>query len=327
MQYIYGPIPSRRLGQSLGIDPIPLKTCNWNCVYCQLGRSTPMVHERREYVPRQAVIDELRLALDSESTGPIDWISFVGSGEPTLHAGLGWMIRQAQALTELPVAVITNGSLLYMPEVQEELSAADLVMPTLAAADEATYRRVHRPHAEATFARQIAGLTAFRKRYSGRFWLEVMLIQGVNDDMATLEGLAALLRTLAPDQVHLTLPDRPPAEPWVAPPDDGLMAAVSILGKWAHIVHPAEGAYVLPPDTPLVEGIIDIITRHPMSEAQVCAMIAAYAPDETETVVAQLAADGRAHLLERFGTRFWVKAGSVFGTKGHDRQAHRLAAP
>lgn len=317
MRYLYGPIPSSRLGQSLGVDPVPLKTCNWNCVYCQLGRSTPMVHERREYAPRAAVIAELKEAL-AGGIGPVDWVSFVGSGEPTLHVGLGWMIRAAKAATTLPIAVITNGSLLYLPEVREELCAADLVMPTLAAADEQVYRRIHRPHPEATFARQVDGLAAFRKLYRGQFWIEVMLIRGLNDDAATLEGLARLLRALAPDQVHLTLPNRPPAEPWVMPPDDeGLMRAVSILGQWAHVVHPAGGAFALPPGTPLVDGIIDIIARHPMSDGQVCALVAHDAPGEVEAVLARLAADVRAQVIERHGTCFWIKAGSVFGGNGH----------
>lgn len=316
MQYIYGPIPSKRLGQSLGIDPIPLKTCNWNCVYCQLGRSTPMTHERREYVPREAVLAELKQVLAGDG-GPIDWISFVGSGEPTLHVGLGWMIRAIKAESDLPVAVITNGSLLYLPEVQDDLRAADLVMPTLVAADEQVYRRIHRPHPEATFARLVEGITQFREGYAGRFWIEVMLIQGMNDDPATLEGLARLLQLLEPDQVHLTLPTRPPAEPWVTPPDDeGLMAAVSILGKSAHVVHPTGGAFALPPGTPLLDGIVDIITRHPMSESQVHAMVEHYAPGKVEQVVAQLAADGRAQAIERHGERFWARAGSIFGSNG-----------
>lgn len=316
MQYIYGPIPSKRLGQSLGVDPIPLKTCNWNCAYCQLGRSTPMTHERREYVPREAVWAELKQVL-ADNVGPIDWISFVGSGEPTLHVGLGWMIRAIKAETDLPVAVITNGSLLYLPEVQADLHGADLVMPTLVAADEQVYRRIHRPHPKATFARLVEGMTQFRKGYAGRFWIEVMLIRGMNDDPATLEGLARLLQLLEPDQVHLTLPTRPPAEPWVTSPDDeGLMTAVSILGKSAHVVHPTGGAFALPPGTPLLDGIVDIITRHPMSEGQVRAMAEHYAPDGVEQVVAQLAVDPRTRMIERHGECFWIKAGSVYGSNG-----------
>lgn len=113
MRYVYGPVPSRRLGQSLGIDTIPWKTCNWNCVYCQLGRTIPLTNERREYFPREEILGEVREALASHAPGVIDWVTFVGSGEPTLHSGIGWLIRQVKAASDKPVAVITNGALLY----------------------------------------------------------------------------------------------------------------------------------------------------------------------------------------------------------------------
>ena len=111
MKYVYGPVPSRRLGQSLGIDTIPLKTCNWNCVYCQLGRTEPLVNQRNDYFPPEEILAEIREVLDSHKPGEIDWVTFVGSGEPTLHASIGWLIRKVKALSDLPVAVITNGSL------------------------------------------------------------------------------------------------------------------------------------------------------------------------------------------------------------------------
>ncbi len=193
MQYVYGPIPSRRLGQSLGVDPIPLKTCNWNCAYCQLGRTSPLVNERREWVPRAEIVDEVSAALAAHPPGAIDFVSFVGSGEPTLHSGLGWMIRRVQELTAVPVAVITNGALLGDPALRDELSAADVVMPTLSAGSEALYRRIHRPHPDLHLANMVQGLVAFRRIYSGRLWIEVMLLRGVNDDDASLRALAKLL--------------------------------------------------------------------------------------------------------------------------------------
>src|SRR3972149_1969672 len=131
MKYVFGPVPSRRLGQSLGIDTIPLKTCNWNCVYCQLGRTVPLINERRNYVLPEAILAEVQVALAAHRPGEIDWITFVGWGEPTLHVSIGLLIRQVKALTDLPVAVITNGALLYLPDVRAELIAADAVPPTL----------------------------------------------------------------------------------------------------------------------------------------------------------------------------------------------------
>lgn len=131
LKYVYGPVPSRRLGQSLGIDTIPLKTCNWNCVYCQLGRTQPLVNERKGYYPSEEILAEVREALEAHKPGEIDWVTFVGSGEPLLHARIGRLIQQVKGMTELPVAVITNGSLLYLLEVRQELVSADAVLPTL----------------------------------------------------------------------------------------------------------------------------------------------------------------------------------------------------
>ena len=130
MNYVFGPVPSRRLGKSLGIDPIPLKTCNWNCVYCQLGRSRPLTNKRKEYIDPDIILEELGAALEAHAPGEIDWITFVGSGEPTLHSGLGSLIRQVKQVSDIPVAVITNGGLLYLPEVRQDLSSADAVSYT-----------------------------------------------------------------------------------------------------------------------------------------------------------------------------------------------------
>jgi wyosine [tRNA(Phe)-imidazoG37] synthetase (radical SAM superfamily) len=129
MKHVFGPVPSRRLGQSLGVDPIPLKTCNWNCVYCQLGRTKPLVNERKDYFPPEDIVAEVRSSLMKHPDREIDWITFVGSGEPLLHTCLGRIIRDLKRLTHLPVAVITNGTLLYKKEIREELAEADTIYP------------------------------------------------------------------------------------------------------------------------------------------------------------------------------------------------------
>jgi len=178
MKYVFGPVPSRRLGQSLGIDTIPLKTCNWNCVYCQLGRTKPLINERKEYFPPDDILTEVRQALDAHQPGEIDWVTFVGSGEPMLHSGMGYLIRKVKDMTDLPVAVITNGSLLYQPEVRQELLPADAVLPTLDAGTPGLYRHINRPHADLTFDRLLAGLIDFRREYRGKLWVEVMLEPG-----------------------------------------------------------------------------------------------------------------------------------------------------
>jgi len=146
---VFGPVPSRRLGLSLGVDPLPFKTCNWNCVYCQLGHSTTLVTARRDWIPVSDILRETEQALDRfgqlarAGSEEIDWITIAGSGEPTLVAGLGELIRGVRSLTDTPLAVITNGSLLFLPEVRADLAPADAVMPTLDAGNEALYRRIY----------------------------------------------------------------------------------------------------------------------------------------------------------------------------------------
>ena len=217
MKYVFGPVPSRRLGQSLGIDTIPLKTCNWNCVYCQLGRTQPVTHTRKDYLPPADILAEVGQALAAHKPGDIDWVTFVGSGEPTLHTSIGWLIAQVKSLTEIPVAVITNGSLLYQPEMRRDLAVADAVLPTLDAGTPELYRRINRPHPEATFDRLVTGLVDFRHQYSGRLWVEVMLIRGLNDTEQALRDIASILRRVEPDEIHISLPTRPPPKPGCSP--------------------------------------------------------------------------------------------------------------
>ncbi len=308
-RYVFGPVPSRRLGQSLGIDTIPLKTCNWNCVYCQLGRSEPLIHERKEYVPREAVLEELRAVLATLRPEEIDWVTFVGSGEPTLHSGIGWLIREVKKLTDKPVAVITNGSLLYLPEVREELAPTDAVMPTLDAGTPDLYRKINRPWPELTFQRLVEGLRAFRAEYEGKLWIEVMLVKGMNDSEEALHDLARVLGAIGPDQVHILLPDRPPAEVWVQPADEeAVLRAMAILGDVAQVVHPREGVFDLSGFENPLDAIVAIITRHPMREDQIRRALAGWSPGQVDAALSELKRSGRAQVVERYGVRFWSAA-------------------
>lgn len=306
LQHVYGPVPSRRLGQSLGIDPIPFKTCNWNCVYCQLGRTQPLTTERGAFIPSEEILADVRVALAQHPPGTIDWVTFVGSGEPTLHVDLGALIRQVQRLTPLPVAVITNGSLLHLVEVRDDLLAADAVLPSVDAGSERLYRKLNRPPTSLSFAQFVGGLVAFRRQYTGKLWVEVMLVAGANDTPEALGDLAALLREIAPDQVHLSLPNRPPAEPWVRPADaDGLMRATAILGDVAHVVHPAEGAFDLSGFDDVADAVVAVCTRHPMRDEELAATLPRWTPQALDQALAALARDGRIQRVERYGQRFW----------------------
>lgn len=321
MQYVFGPVPSRRLRQSLGIDTIPLKTCNWNCVYCQLGRTVPLVNARKNYIPPEVILAEVQAALAAHRSGEIDWITFVGSGEPTLHASLGLLIRQVKSLTDLPVAVITNGTLLYLPGVRAELIAADAVLPTLDAGTPKLYRSINRPHPDITFERLVRGLSAFREQYTGKLWIEVMLVRSLNDSEPALRHIAAVLRKIKPDEVHINLPTRPPAETWVQPPDDeGLMRATAILGDSAHVVQPIEGTFDLSGCNDLTDAIVGVITRHPMREEQLRHALERWSPGQVEEALAELEASGRAQVIERYGARFWSAAASRYPDEIHSWQ-------
>lgn len=310
MRYLFGPVPSRRLGQSLGIDPIPLKTCNWNCVYCQLGRSVPMTNERRAYYPREAILEEVRATLANPELAAIDWITFVGSGEPTLHSDLGWLIRQVKALTAIPVAVCTNGALLYQAEVREALLAADAVMPTVSAGTPELHWHIHRPYPGLTFERHLEGLLAFRQAYGGKLWPEVMLLRGLNDNEPALQAIAAVLERIQPDWIHLALPTRPPAETWVQPADEaGVKRARAILGMRLQarlsVLWPTGAAPDLSGHDDVADAILDIIARHPVSQADLLRALAGMAPEALEACLEQLRASGRAQVVARHGTLFW----------------------
>ncbi len=324
MKHVFGPVPSRRLGQSLGIDTIPLKTCNWNCVYCQLGRTQPVINERRDYFPPEDILAQVREALAAHKPGDIDWVTFVGSGEPTLHASIGWLIRQTKTLTDLPIAVITNGALMYLPEVRQDLAAANAVLPSLDAGTPKLYRQVNRPHPEIAFARVLSGLNAFRRMYDGELWVEVMLMHGLNDTETALRDIAAALRSIQPDEVHISLPTRPPVETWVHPPDEeSLIRADAILGEVARVIRPIAGSFDLSGYDDLTDAVIGIITRHPMCQEELVRTLNQWAPEQVGQSLAALESSGQAQVVERYGKRFW----SAISAHYPDETSSRAASP
>ena len=207
--HVYGPVPSRRLGRSLGVDALTFKTCSFDCLYCQLGHTTQHTVERREYVPVEEILDEVRRKLADDTP---QYISFAGSGEPTLHSRLGDIIRNIKILTDVPVVVITNGSLLWRADVRSDLAAADVVIPSLDGGSAAQLAQVNAPEASLDFQTIVEGLVRFRKEFHGQFWLEIMLLGGVNDDDASVDALSRLVCEINPDKVQLNSVCRPPAD-------------------------------------------------------------------------------------------------------------------
>ncbi len=209
-KYIYGPVFSRRLGKSLGIDLIPFKVCSYDCIYCQLGRTKTKTALRKEYVPSEEVLKEIEQKLNE--TSDFDFITFAGSGEPTLHSNLGNLIEQIKKLTKKKVAVLTNGSLFYLKEVQEALLNADLVIPSLDAGSKDTFLKVNRPISSITFEEMIEGLISFSEIFKGDLWLEIMLVKGFNDTFEEIKLMSQIASKIKPKKIQLNTVVRPPTE-------------------------------------------------------------------------------------------------------------------
>lgn len=313
MKYVFGPVPSRRLGQSLGIDPIPLKKCNWNCVYCQLGRTIPLTNKREMYFPPNEIFVQVQEALMKHKPGEIDWITFVGSGETMLYLGIKDLIREIKKTSHIPVAVITNGALLYLPEVREDLLEADAVLPSLDVGNEELYKKINRPHPEVTFIRLVEGMKQFRMVYRGKLWVEVMLVKGLNDSEQSLKEIATLLAEINPDEVHILQPTRPPVEPWVEPSDaTGVERARTIFEKFARVIDPSTGSFDLGEDDNLTDAILDIITRHPMKETEIIDALSKKPRVNNQDVLDSLEVSGKAQVVVRFGVRYWSASPSFY---------------
>jgi len=210
-KYLYGPVPSRRLGLSCGIDIVPLKICTLDCIYCQLGKTAQTTIERKDYIPIEPVLAELKEALAEGLEA--DYITIAGSGEPTLNSRLGELIDGIKKLTNIPIAILTNGTLLSRADVRADCSKADVVMPSLDAGDEQTFQRINRPNSVLSIEMLVSGLCAFRKEFAGQIWLEVFFVEGINTGIEQISRIKEAIELINPDKVHLNTAVRPTADP------------------------------------------------------------------------------------------------------------------
>ncbi|MFO7935949.1 MAG: radical SAM protein [Bacteroidales bacterium] len=207
-QYLFGPVPSRRLGMSLGVDLVPHKVCSLDCVYCECGPTTRLTLDRKEYIPYRKVTSELDHYF-ANNPDP-DYITFSGSGEPTLNSRIGDVLKYIKEHRPgIPVAVLTNGTLLHLESVRNELLDADVVLPSLDAATSETFSRINRPPSKLSLRDYIEGLVTFRKGFSGQIWLEVFIIPGYNDHQKELDALKEAFERIRPDRIQLNTLDRP----------------------------------------------------------------------------------------------------------------------
>lgn len=214
--HLFGPVFSRRLGLSLGVDLIPYKSCSYNCVYCECGQTDQTTCMRQEFFPPEDIISELDHYLSNSPR--LDSVTFAGSGEPTLSTSLGTILRFLKiSYPQYQTTVLTNGSLLSDLQVREELQIADQVIPTLSTVYNTTFQLIHRPDIKITITKVIDGLFRFRERYTGKFIIELFILPGLNTTAKELEGLKKVLKQLHPDGIQLNTLDRPPADDWVHP--------------------------------------------------------------------------------------------------------------
>lgn len=271
--HVFGPVASRRLGRSLGVDMAPAKVCTLDCTYCEVGRTTLKTIERKPYVPLEEVLAELQGRL-SEGIRP-DYITITGSGEPTLNSQLGQLIDRIKQISTIPVALITNGTLFFRQDVRDEAAKADLVMPSLDAADPGTFEAINRPHADITVENLVEGLSAFRAQYGGPIWLEVFLIEQVNTSAEHIQRLKDLIGRIKPDKVQLNTAVRPTADPGVRrPPYQRLEAIAQELGPQCDIIadYSRLPAVACPSVRP--EDIVALLRRRPCTRDDLCAGLA-----------------------------------------------------
>jgi len=271
-RFIYGPVLSRRLGLSLGIDILPPKTCNLDCIYCQLGRTQKRVEVRHPYFRFEDIMQAIRKAL--EGTERIDYLTFSGSGEPTLNAHLGALIREIKKITAKPVAVLTNSLLLQEKEVRQELRAADLVVPSLDAAEQSIFLQINRPSPSVNLNQVVEGLIHFREEFGGEIWLELMLVKEVNDYPEHLEKWKKAAETIRPDKIQLNTVVRPPAESWVRPLEkEELIEAAKILGPHVEIITESIRRVNKGKKEDLKIKILSILKRRPASLEELVAIL------------------------------------------------------
>jgi len=303
----FGPVPSRRLGFSIGVNVVPTKVCSYNCVYCQLGRTTKLTVERDAYTPTDsivgAVVEKLGMAPHT------DYVTVIGDGEPTLASNLSEIRSRVSSSWDGKTALLTNGSLFWMEEVRSVAAGFDAVLPTVSAGDERTFRMLHRPHKAVSFGRYLEGMRAFCSEHGDRTWAEVMLVRGLNDTPESIRAISGLLAELSPAEVHLTAPIRPPSVSSVQPPKrESVDAALREIPGSVDFTHPETSEMPASRADP-VQHLVDITGTHPLRRSQAIDVLTNAGLSEAEAAesLGSLVSSGALVALERQGESFYVR--------------------
>lgn len=312
-KYVFGPALSRRLGRSLGVDVVPFKTCTYDCVYCQLGPTTVHTMERKSYVPLDEVLDEVRQKL--ESGVQADYVTIGGSGEPTLYSDLAGLIDGIKKLNKTPVAVLTNGSMMWDADVREALRRADVVLPSLDAADAQAFLAVNRPAAGLEFEDMIEGLAAFREGYAGQIWLEIFLTAPIDPDSPAVDRFAECVERIHPDKIHLNTLSRPAPGSEAAPVEPGVMEEIARrLGPKAEVIAEVATAAAAPSAGVTPEDVLALIRRHPCNLEDIAGGLS-ISPLEALKHVERLLEKNRIEATYRDNVAFYIASRQGEATK------------
>ncbi len=306
-EFVYGPVPSRRLGRSLGVDLVPYKVCSFNCIFCQVGLTTNLTTERAEYNPPEQIVAELARWLVED--GDAQYITMAGSGEPSLNSGMGRIVGFLKERTEIPLCLLTNGSLLWREDVREEAKDFDLLNPSLDAGTEEVFQRITRPAKGLTIERIIEGLVAAREECRGEMWLEVMLVRGINDHEEELAAMAEAIGLIKPARVQINTVVRPSASGEAeALAAEALAHAKEVLGPTAEIIAPLDADYGGDRQHQRNErDVLDMLRRRPCTTGDIAAGLGMHPNDVIKYVVA-LEGRGLIRSEQKHGESYYLPA-------------------
>ena len=294
MKYLFGPIPSRRLGISLGVDLVPHKVCSFNCIYCEVGPTTNLTITRKEYVPISEVIQELDMYLSKNPK--LDFITFSGQGEPTLNSGLGMAINYIKEnFPRYKVAILTNGTLFFNKEVREKVLLADIILPSLDAVSENVFHKLNRPHKDLSNVQIVEGLIQLRQEFKGQIHLELFLVPGLNDTKKELQNLKQTITKINPDILQLNTLDRPGTENWIKPLSQKKMEDICEFMKPIRaeiIANPQTRKQILSFNQDISKQIVQTIRRRPCTDKDLCDILGLHI-NELNKYLSELIAEGQ----------------------------------
>lgn len=303
MSHVFGPVPSRRLGFSLGVDPLVPKTCTMDCVYCELGGTTDKTVCRSRYVDPDEILRELERRVAEKPR--LDFVTLSGSGEPTLSSDLRALIEGAARITSVPVAVLTNGSLLTDPDVRSALSGASVVVPSLDAVSRDAFERVNRPHPSLDPTEIARAIASFAADFEGEVWLETLIVSGMNDDYGEIRLIAEAIEEIQPDRVQLNTVVRPPAAEYALPVSGKRLHEIaSFIGPGAEVVAPPSGPAQPGAGAHAADRIVEMASRRPVTSIDVARAVGTSQADAAK-ILDSLVREGLLELVRQGQTLYY----------------------